>query len=119
MDVTPVAQIVEAVRNMNEVSFVRVFASPATMGMKAFTDGVSLPRNIHHIPRCINVLCRAEWIFVKVFSSSISSLRASGLSYFFISKNVMTLPMVLPSAPAIIVGMKSKLPVLTKYPAMI
>ena len=31
----------------------------------------------------------------------------------------MMFPMVLPSAPAMIVGMKSKLPVLTKYPAII
>lgn len=114
----PVAQMNEAMRNIKEVSLVAVFASPATIGIKAFTDGVSLPKKIYHIPFRVKVLCRAEWIFVKVFSSNIKSFCASGRSYFFISKNVMMLPIVLPSAPAIIVGIKSKLPVLTKYPAM-
>lgn len=77
------AQMNDATKKIREVSFVLVFARPATIGMKAFTDGVSLPKNIHHIPRRENVSWSAEWSLVKVFSSSISSFLAKGLSYFF------------------------------------
>jgi hypothetical protein len=45
----------DAMRKMNEVSFVFVSARPATMGTNALTEGVSLPKKIHHIPRRENV----------------------------------------------------------------
>lgn len=55
MEVIPIAQIVEAKRKIQLVNFIVVLASPATIGMKALTDGMSLPKKIHHIPRCVKV----------------------------------------------------------------
>lgn len=49
--VIPVAQRSDATRKIKDVIFVFVFASPATIGMKAFTDGMSFPKNIYHMPR--------------------------------------------------------------------
>ena len=43
---TPIAQMVEDSRKRMDVIRVRVFASPATIGMNAFTDGISLPTKI-------------------------------------------------------------------------
>lgn len=54
-EVTIIAHMNDAIKKMNDVSLVRVFASPATIGMKALTDGVSFPKKIHHIPRRENV----------------------------------------------------------------
>lgn len=114
--VIPVAQISDAIKKINDVIFVCVFASPATIGMNAFTEGISLPKKIYHMPRLIKVVCSALWIFKNVRSSIIRSFRANECSYFFTSKKVIIFPIVLPSVPAIIVGIKSKLPVLIKYP---
>ena len=56
-------------------------------------------------------------IFVNVASSIMTIFFAKGLSYFFTRRNMMMFPMVLPRAPAIIVGIKRSDPVDTKYPA--
>lgn len=55
----PVAQIVDATRKIPSVRRVGVRAIPATIGMNAFIDGVSFPKNIHHIPRREKVSERA------------------------------------------------------------
>lgn len=55
-DVIAVAQMSDATRKIKDVIFVFVFASPATIGMKAFTEGMSLPKKMYHIPRCMKVL---------------------------------------------------------------
>ena len=106
----------DAIKKIKEVRRVFVLASPATIGMNALIEGISLPKNIHHIPRRANVEWSAPCTLVNVLSSSIRSLRASGLSYFLIRRKVMMLPMVLPNAPAIMVGIKRSDPVETKYP---
>lgn len=46
------------------------------------------------------------------------SFCASGRSYFLMSKKVMVLPSVLPSAPAITVGIKRSGVVDMRYPQM-
>ncbi len=50
-DVRPIAHILDARKKMRHVSFVFVLARPATIGMNALTEGMSLPKKIHHIPR--------------------------------------------------------------------
>lgn len=110
--------MVEAIKNMIDVIFVLVLASPAMIGMNAFTEGMSFPKKMYHRPRFEKVSWRALCTLVNVASSIMRSLRARGLSYFLMSKNVTILPMVLPRAPAIIVGIKRSDPVLTKYPQM-
>lgn len=43
MEVIIMAHIADAIKKMNDVIFVFVLASPATIGMNALTDGMSLP----------------------------------------------------------------------------
>jgi len=50
MNVIPVAQINDAIKKIKYVSFFGVLARPATTGINAFIEGVSLPKKIHHIP---------------------------------------------------------------------
>lgn len=56
------------------------------------------------------------WIFENVCSSIIRSFRAKECSYFLTRRKVAMFPIVFPSVPAIIVGIKRRLPVLIKYP---
>lgn len=42
-------------KNIEIVSDVRVLARPATIGINAFTEGVSLPKKMYHIPRAEKV----------------------------------------------------------------
>ncbi len=50
-DVIMIAHSVDAIRKRSAVSLGGVFASPATIGMNAFTDGISLPKKMYHMPR--------------------------------------------------------------------
>lgn len=53
--VSAIAQMKDAIRKMREVSFVFVSASPAIIGMKALTDGMSFPTKMYHIPWRVKV----------------------------------------------------------------
>jgi hypothetical protein len=55
IEVISIAHKNDAIKNRNEVSFVFVCANPATTGMNAFTEGMSFPMKIHHIPFFENV----------------------------------------------------------------
>ena len=106
----------DAMKKRVMVSLVFVSASPATTGMNAFTEGMSFPKKIHHIPFLENVSWSAVCTLVKVASSSMRSFRARGFSYFFTRRKVRAFPSVLPSVPAITVGVSASVPFPTKYP---
>ena len=56
-EVIMIAQSAEAVKNIHDVRFVSVLARPATIGMNALTEGMSLPIKIYHMPLFVNVVC--------------------------------------------------------------
>ena len=54
-DVSAVAQMKDAIKKIREVSFVFVSASPAIIGIKALTEGMSFPMKMYHMPWRVNV----------------------------------------------------------------
>ena len=114
IEVTMTAQTRDPTKNISEVIFASVFASPATVGMNAFIEGVIFPKKSQSMPLSSNVLWRAECIFLNFFSSSMKSFCARGSPYFLMRRNVVMFPNVFPIVPMIIVGAKARCPVLTK-----